>query len=359
MSVFSRAAKLARLTFYTGANDSPKILILFVTAGCNQFCNHCFYSGHLNRSKDLSLEEIGKISKNLGQVDNLLISGGEPFLRRDLPDIITLFYRQNRTRSFSIPTNGTLGNRIDNALAVLKTKCPEARININFSFDGLERTHNKIRNFKNAFRKSMSNLASLRTKYSRDHHLKFFIACTIMKTNSEEMIPFLKYAEKNFTPKIPVLHGFLRGKPKDPSLSLPGIKQLRKIHAAAVKQMKEASLTDKIICNAAFESKISVLRNKKQVFQCRGGELIGVIHANGDVSSCELLPPIGNIREADSFQALWHSKKAVRQREFIKEKKCFCTHECFIAPSLIYTPMSWILLPYFYVKNLFMNTSSS
>ncbi len=355
MSIFHKAAKLKRLTLHDCSNDFPKILILFVTSNCNQRCNHCFYSENLNNSNDLCLEEIEKISKNLGHIDNLLLSGGEPFIRKDLPDIVASFYRQNGTRSFNIPTNGTLGDRIIAFLEILKVKCPDAKININFSFDGLADTHNKIRNFKNAFNKSMANLELLLERFGQDSMLNFFVASTIMNTNAEEMIKLSKFVEKKFQKKVPILYGFLRGNPKDPTLYLPNIKQLRKIHAAALEERKNATLVDKIIYNAAFESKISILKSKKQVFQCRGGELMGVIYANGDVSSCEILPPVGNIREADSFKDLWHSDKATKQRELIKKRKCYCTHECFITPSLLYNRMNWALLPYYFIKNAVEN----
>jgi len=81
---------------------SPIYLIFFVTEICNARCKHCFgnFSNEKEKAKEeLSLEEINKISKNMDNLLYLLPTGGEPFLREDLPDIINVFYRNNRLRN--------------------------------------------------------------------------------------------------------------------------------------------------------------------------------------------------------------------------------------------------------------------
>ena len=81
-------------------------LIFFVTSKCNSNCKFCFYKSKLNSGDDLSLGEIRKISLGIGNFTNLLFSGGEPFLREDLPEIVDIFISQNQVKNISIPTNG-------------------------------------------------------------------------------------------------------------------------------------------------------------------------------------------------------------------------------------------------------------
>ena len=78
--------------------DSPIYVILFVTERCNARCKHCFGSFSNNKQKikeELTQEEIEKISKKAGNLLYLLPTGGEPFLREDLPHIINAFYKNN------------------------------------------------------------------------------------------------------------------------------------------------------------------------------------------------------------------------------------------------------------------------
>src|SRR5207302_11402495 len=73
--------------------------------------------------------------------------------------------------------------------------------------------------------------------------------------------------------------------------------------------------------------------------QCHAGNTGGVIYDEGTVSSCENLPPVGNLRDYDwNFTALWQSQAMSERRERARSG-CFCTHEsnCYY-PSLAFNP---------------------
>ncbi len=54
-------------------------------------CEHCFYWRQLNQPDDLTFEELVKLSKELGRIENLNLSGGEPFLRPDFGAVCRQF----------------------------------------------------------------------------------------------------------------------------------------------------------------------------------------------------------------------------------------------------------------------------
>ena len=66
-----------------------------------------------------------------------------------------------------------------------------------------------------------------------------------------------------------------------------------------------------------------------------------MIYANGDVGVCESLPPLGNIREMP-FRKIWHTAKAKEVHASIAAKKCYCTNEIFMWPSITYQPLELI-----------------
>lgn len=69
-------------------------IFLFVTGRCNAKCAMCFYAQEMDKKQpDLTFDEIKKISETVGQFNRLWISGGEPTLREDLPEILELFYK--------------------------------------------------------------------------------------------------------------------------------------------------------------------------------------------------------------------------------------------------------------------------
>src|SRR4029077_13976439 len=73
-------------------------IIFFVTSHCNATCETCFYWDELNQEGDLSWDEIVKLSESTPPFTDLWFSGGEPTLRRELPEIIDLFVRNNGVR---------------------------------------------------------------------------------------------------------------------------------------------------------------------------------------------------------------------------------------------------------------------
>lgn len=82
---------------------------LHVTQRCNLNCVGCYsVNSKRNASPDLPLADIEVILTKLKglNVDSLVISGGEPFLRKDLPDIVS-FAKTKGIRSVSVITNGT------------------------------------------------------------------------------------------------------------------------------------------------------------------------------------------------------------------------------------------------------------
>ena len=62
--------------------------------------------GNLNRQDDLTKDEIFALSRSLGRIENLNLSGGEPFLRPEFGEICRQFIRQNGVRQIYVPTNG-------------------------------------------------------------------------------------------------------------------------------------------------------------------------------------------------------------------------------------------------------------
>src|SRR5215218_8607398 len=98
MNVLQRVTRHARLSGMSRSADSPPFFVLFINSICNMKCEHCFYWTHLNKRDDLSFDELVALSKSLGPIENLNLSGGEPFLRKEFAEICLQFVRHNGAR---------------------------------------------------------------------------------------------------------------------------------------------------------------------------------------------------------------------------------------------------------------------
>src|SRR5262245_1271307 len=94
--------------------DRPlKSLRLSVTDRCNLRCEYCMPEQDyvwLPREDVLTLEEMARLTgyfTDLG-VDRVRLTGGEPLLRRNLPQLIRLLLQNQRVRDIALTTNGIL-----------------------------------------------------------------------------------------------------------------------------------------------------------------------------------------------------------------------------------------------------------
>ena len=110
--LLKRYAKLA-----IGQPFAPVLLNILVTSVCDMRCTHCFFTDELDdrprKKLQMKTHEIEKISKTLGgNLGVLILAGGEPFTRKDLPEIARAFYTNNKLESIYIMSNGQIQKRI-------------------------------------------------------------------------------------------------------------------------------------------------------------------------------------------------------------------------------------------------------
>ena len=192
-----------------------KHLILHVTNHCNFRCAHCFVD-FTNPPKDLRTDNYEKISKNVNDLFWLDIAGGEPFLKKNLFEIVNLFKKQIVT----IPTNGWLKQNILDQIQQMNKDC---EIVINLSLDGLEKNHNIIRKNNQSWEKVWDTFESLK----KIKHIKIRFISVIHQDNYHEIIELMKLVQKRGADFHSVI--LLRGDPLDPKIKLPSFEILDKI----------------------------------------------------------------------------------------------------------------------------------
>lgn len=341
-------------------NISGKIrwgyVIFFVTNRCNARCKHCFYWQNLNKKDELTLKEIAKISSKLGNVQVLLLSGGEPVLHNDLYEIVSLFIENNATKVVSIPTNAMLTKAIINTVEKLVTSFPEITFSVNPSVDALYEKNDELRGIKGAFDRSVETLRELCQMRKKYNNLEIVVNTTISNVNymdMDEMIEFFKSFDLTY-------HNFelLRGSPKEQDITLPPLNEIRNIHLKAMQarqfyiERRKLGLIEKAsvlgITRYAQSIKERVLNSGKFPFVCSAGENIIVLEPNGDVRLCELRPSVGNLKENDfDIEKVLKSKKSRHMAAAAKD--CKCTHVCFINMSIANDRKTLFKLPYYYL----------
>lgn len=154
---------------------------VIVTYRCNARCSMCNrYKAPSKPEEELSIETI----KKLPPMYFTNITGGEPFIRTDLPDIVRELYK--KSDRIVISTNGFFTDRI----IALAKEFP--KIGIRISIEGLEKTNNEIRGLENGFQRGYRTLLKLKKMGLED----IGFGMTVQDRNAPDLVPLYNISDK-------------------------------------------------------------------------------------------------------------------------------------------------------------------
>ena len=169
----------------------PIQLTFFVTRKCNARCPFCFYLAGAEppavHAPELSLPEIERIAGGLGSLLWLAFSGGEPFLRRDLPEISRVFYRRNRPAIMLYPTNGLTPGLIAEQTERILRDCPRSVIAVKLSLDGVGEAHDRLRGTPGGFAKVIETYERLAPLLTHHPNFELGVNTVFCRSNEDEM----------------------------------------------------------------------------------------------------------------------------------------------------------------------------
>ncbi len=327
----------------------PPYLIFFVTAKCNSKCKMCFYWKNIEmykNRKELSLEEIKKIADSYKELTYLTIGGGEPTLRKDLPEIVEAFYLSNKVPFVTITTNGLLPDITKNHLKKMLEACKETFFTIPLSLDGIGKNHDEIRGIKGNFNKTIKTYKELESLKSEFKNFAIDINTVVSNYNQDKIEEIFDYVEENLNIRN---HGicFARGDTKTKEAKNIKVKRLKEI-TNYIEELKRKKYKDKTVLDKTFDA-VSIYTNEialkeietgKMPIHCLAGKRMVVINEIGEVFPCEILnQKFGSLRKNNyDIKKIINSPEAKRIKKFIKNNKCHCTFECAIGNTIAYTP---------------------
>jgi len=339
--------KVEKSTILLGRRSMPLQLVLFVTSRCNMRCDHCFYLDEINDSSrtELSVEQIETLAKELGGLHWVALSGGEPYLRKDLVEIIQAFYTHSRPNIISHVTNGYYPDRISTMTEQMGASCSKSKVLTIFSLDGLEKTHEEIRHSPGSFARVKESIQSVKKHQSQYPNLETGVVITAQDSNRKDLIPLIEYIESNLKPEGIYIN--LQRDHTQPSNVLVDPITLSHYQEAvtfyekiqAKKKFGKRKLLDLLLDGKNKIQKRTIAKiAKENTYQlpCLAGKVSVVVDELGNVYACELLKDsIGNLKQ-QSFRDIWFGERALRLSDSIIKDKCYCTHECAMSSSLIY-----------------------
>lgn len=334
---------------YAESKNNNKTAFIFITNRCQAKCQHCFYIDELNKAiqDELSLDEYRKLAKNLEkEIKQVIITGGEPFLRKDIFEISKAFLKIKHLKSINFITNGLLTKRVlEDIENLLKSTSRNKRFVINISLDGLETKHDKIRGIPGMFKKCMATIDGLKKLREKYPNLEVSGLTTITKDNLDDVKLLNDYVENdlNIYHRINIIRG--------PKTGVFGVNRniveesfnpdwVKPFDLMELSQEQHKEIIDyfnekdgwrdyhKLILHYGYHIK----QNKKKIFTCSAPNDNMVIYPNGDFTFCEYTKTFDNVKNHENFSDIWNSDRANKRRKELIG--CACDHPCNLGGNL-------------------------
>ncbi len=311
----------------------PKKLPISLTVTPSPRCNSRCLTCHIwmKQESELRLEEWDRIFQSLGRSPFwLTISGGEPFLYRDLVPLCESVYRHCRPKIINIPTNSLVYGIIPGLVDQICRSCPDSQIIVNLSLDGVGEKHDRIRGVSGNFERFEENYRALRALDCPN--LTVGVHSVLSCYNVDDVAELFDYALRiqpdSYITEIAEQRVELN------TLGLDITPSLDKYSAAIDQLIARIEGHDFGGISAITEGfrleyyKLvkRIMANKTQVIPCFAGWASAQVYANGDVwACCVRADSVGNLRSVDyDFSRVWFSPEAERVRASIKSKQCHC-----------------------------------
>ncbi len=291
----------------------PVDAVIGITYNCNSRCVMCDI-WKMDPQEQLTADDYLKLPTTLKDVN---ISGGEPFLRKDIVQIV----RNVRTRlpkaRIVISSNGFSTKLIESRITEILKYVPNIRVGI--SIDGMQELHDEVRGIPNGFNKCMETVDMLKRVGVKDIRLAF----TAMTVNVHDMANVYNLARSKgvqFTCAFAQSSDFYFGGKQN--FENPDPELLRKGFAHIIRQELK-TMSPKRWARAFFADGLYKFAiTKQQPLSSRPGTDFFYLDPNGIVYPSVVHPyKMGDWKAMKDFDELWNAAEAQTARGKVAKSK--------------------------------------
>jgi len=256
-------------------------------------------------------------------LDLVKILGGEPFVRRDIVEILTSVREEVDPYILQLTTNGMLEERLVEALHAIAWPGLQLRISV----DGLPETHDTMRGMEGSWAivdRTVKRVAKLKDQYGFSFGINFAVTDKSMG-DLPRMREYAKSVGADLIPGLvvtPFLVGTTPPEEETPRIVMISDKQ----QALDVLTHQEVGTKSQLpFLDHLYSRWVTKRTFSKQLFEgahtfhCRELQDLVFVTPNGDLVRCSLdHKPIGNFRK-QSFDDIWNGAEIAKARQVVKD----------------------------------------
>lgn len=314
----------------------PIDAVITVTYRCDSRCNMCSI-WKLSPGKELAPDEFRRLPRTPRDVN---ITGGEPFLREDIVDVVRVIDEHCRHPRIVISTNGFQRRRIMHAApALLRIG---QRVGLAVSIDGIGEVHDRIRGVPGGFDKVLETLKQLKQIRYRNVRIAF----TAQSDNVRHLGAVYDLSRQfgyQFTTSVAQNSEFYFSTEDNQRVAPAALEQ----ELQYIIRKELLSFSPKRWLRAYFYAGIARYNLRgERALGCRAGRDSFFMDPVGKVYPCLTLNrEIGDIT-VHSFEEIWRSESARRIRGAVDGCREPCWMICTARTSMLRNPVrpaGWVL----------------
>ncbi len=311
-----------------------------VTRKCQSRCRTCFIWKHPPEpGSELDQEAVEILFRSIGRTYFFNVSGGEPFLRADLPEIVRLACRHLRPAVIHIPTNALDPQRIEamtrEILDVIALEAPGTILTIKPSMDGIGEAHDLVRGVPGNFRRLMDTLERLKNLRKSHRELHVGVGTVISRFNAEKLPEIIRFAGSlevdTYINEVAEEREefFNLGSGITPEGVSYGeiMETFKRAVRSGMKGMRLLSRVTTAMRLVYYDIVTEYLKTGRQVIPCYAAFLNVHVNSDGEVWPCAILAyrgRMGSVDDSNNFMDVWRSRRAREIRRSIRRKECAC-----------------------------------
>ncbi len=311
----------------------PLFLVFPITYTCNCRCRMCTIWERQASVPDIPLDRLETLFSEPILADNIRhvnLTGGEPFLRKDLVELSRMFARRcTRMETFTLASNGMVPELIhDRSEEILSLLPPGVNSYWSFSLDGPRDTHDLIRGREGCFDKLMRTIELIRPFREKYPTFSFGFNATISRFNFRQVEEIQKVADD-----LGVGVGYTTANVVDTFIGSAASQ-----HDFALREEEKAELVtffqslNNRYPNPYWEMVVHMLQGGQRTQSCLARQQGVLLDGDGAVYHCgqssELF--LGNIYE-QTFEEIWNGARARDVARRISRECDVCLTNCYPA----------------------------
>ena len=311
----------------TGYPAKPESLSIEVTQRCIARCVMCNIWQMPHTNPELTAEDWLKFLESpiLSELKELDITGGEPFLRNDIVELLQGIGRLKSTHlkklcSVAITTNGFLTDKVLKDVSAVIAPLEQVGVAMVFAcgFDAVGQIHDRIRNFPGGWERLNATLQGLKTLREKHPSLVLGLKTTVTRYNIDELDKVCRYADYHgffaiISPYILTSNRYDNVDKKDTLVFSKEDSQ----------KLKQFYRSPRFQWNYYRNELLSYFDTGRMRKPCSAGFNYFLIRSTGELYSCPIInDPLGNIQDAPVHQLISSAGAFHFRKNILKFPEC-------------------------------------